>query len=79
MAKAEGVESTIDVLQWWKESAKGIPAWAGAAKKVLVVQPSSGAAKRVFSILNNTFSDQQDKALQDYIETSVILRYNYNK
>ena len=79
LAKAEGVDSTIDVLQWWKESAKGIPAWAEAAKKVLVVQPSSGAAERVFSILNNTFSDQQDKALQDYIETSVILRYNYNK
>ena len=40
-------------------------------------QPSSSAAERVFSIINVSFHDQQDNALQDYIEASVMLQYNY--
>jgi len=53
-----------------------LPAWAAAAKKVLVAQPSSAAAERVFSLLNSTYGDKQDNSLKDYIETSVMLRYN---
>ena len=53
-----------------------LPAWAAAAKKVLVVQPSSAAAERAFSLLNSTFGDKQDNSLKDYIETSIMIRYN---
>ena len=41
-----------------------------------VIQPSSAAAERAFSILNNTFTDRQDNTLQDYLESSVMLQYN---
>uniref|UniRef100_A0A1X7TZ63 HAT C-terminal dimerisation domain-containing protein n=1 Tax=Amphimedon queenslandica TaxID=400682 RepID=A0A1X7TZ63_AMPQE len=78
LAKAEGVSDvTIDVIEWWKGHEKELPAWVAAAKMVLVVQPTLGAAERVFSILNNTFNYQQNNALQDYMEASVIMQYNY--
>ena len=46
------------------------------ACKVALVQPSSSAAERVFSLLTNSFGVQQDLALQDYIECSIMLQYN---
>ncbi len=77
LAKADGVaDVTIDVLQWWKGYENELKAWASTAKKVLVVQPS---AERVFSLLNNTFNEQQDNTLQDYVEASIMLQYNSRK
>ena len=43
-----------------------------SAKKLF----SSAAAERVLSILNQSFGDQQQLALEDYIETSLLLQYN---
>ena len=43
---------------------------------VLLMQPSSAAAERVFSLLKNSFGEQQDNSLQDYIECSMMLQYN---
>ena len=45
-----------------------------AAQRVLVVQPSSASAERVISLLACTFIDQQDRSLEDYIETSLMLQ-----
>ena len=42
-------------------------------KKVLL-QPSSAAAERVFSLLSNGFKENQQNALEDYISTSVMLQ-----
>ena len=44
--------------------------------KYCLIQPLSAAAERVFSLLNNMFNEQQLHALQDYVETAVMLRYN---
>ena len=52
------------------------PHWSALARQVLLVQPSSAAAERVFSLLANSFGDQQNNALQDYVETSIMLQYN---
>ena len=45
-------------------------------KMVLLFQPSSTAAERVFSLLKNSIQEQQFSALEDYIETSIMLQYN---
>ena len=79
LAKSDSLNSSMDIVSWWKQYTHDLPAWSAAAKKVLVVQPSSAAAERVFSILNSTFKEQQQNSLQDYIETSVMLSYNYRK
>ena len=47
--------------------------WSSAVMKVLLVQPSSAAAERVFSILNSTFNDSQEHALVDYLQACVML------
>ena len=48
--------------------------WSGACKTVLLVQPSSEAAERVFSLLENYFNNRQNSSLEDYIETSLMLQ-----
>ena len=53
-----------------------LPNWASAARKVLLVQPSSAASERVFSLLKASFQEQQDGTLQDYLEASLMLQYN---
>ena len=41
-----------------------------------LVAPNSIPPERVFSILNYTFDDDQDRALADYIELSLQLQFN---
>ena len=48
LAKANTVDPQMDVLEWWKDNAEDLPNWSCAAKKVVLTQPSSGAAERVF-------------------------------
>jgi len=57
-----------------KNNIKEIQSRASPVKKILLV-PSSASAERVFSLLS-TLSFQQESALEDYIEASVMIRYN---
>ncbi len=66
LAHAVGVSSDTNPLLWWKEERKYLPFWSDAIRKVLLIQPSSAAAERVFSILNNSFGSSQDLSMQDY-------------
>ena len=50
--------------------------WSSAVRKILLVQPSSAAAERVFSILTTSFGHLQNQSLSDYIELSLMLQYN---
>ena len=76
-AAAEDVSREIDTTKWWKDHQNELPAWAEACKLVLLVQPSSAAAERVFSLLENSFSQRQNSALEDCISLSVMLQYNH--
>ena len=77
LAAAEDVSGTIDTICWWKSHAGELPHWANAFRYVVLVQPCSAASERVFSLLSNTFSTQQEGALEDYIQLSVMLQYNH--
>ena len=77
IAVSEDTSPEVDVMSWWAEHSDELPYWSSAAKMVALIQPSSGAVERVFSILTNTFGTQQDNSLQDYIEASLMLQYNY--
>ncbi len=55
---------------------KKLPTWSSVKADILLVQPSSAAAECVFSLLKASFGPQQDSALNDYIETSLMLQYN---
>ena len=75
-ALTDDVAAEINVLEWWSQHSKEIPSWASACKQILLLQPSSAASERVFSLLQNSFNNRQERALEDYIETSLILQYN---
>ena len=76
LAKAADISPQYDPLQWWRMNSTELPSWSAALRKVLLIQPSSAAAERVFSLLNANFSDQQDHSLQDYVELSLMYQYN---
>ena len=76
LAKAADISPDYDPIQWWKMTSTALPFWSAAVRKVLLIQPSSAAAKRVFSLLNASFIDQQDNCLQDYVELSLMFQYN---
>ena len=42
---------------------EGTP-WSSAFKLVVLVQPSSAAAERVFSLLTSSFTEQQESSLE---------------
>ena len=79
LAKVDGLSPNIDKLEWWKVHENELPYWSAACQLVLLVQPSSAAAERVFSLLSNSFGDQQTSSLEETIETSIMLQYNYRK
>ena len=76
IAAAESVDRDFDPLLFWRRHASQLPTWAEALKRVLLIQPSSAASERVFSLLRNSFGERQNVSLQDYIETSLMLQYN---
>ena len=73
---AQHVAPTVEPLQWWREHKQHLPYWSKAMADVLLVQPSSAVAERVFSMLKASFSHQQDHSLQDYIEASLFIQFN---
>ena len=70
---------TESVLGWYKNHSSEIVAWAGASLIVFLFTPSSAAAERVFSLLKALFGSDQDVALADYIQGSMMVRYNGTK
>ena len=77
LAAAEGVtvSNENEKVDWWAAHRETLPNWAAVVKKLLLIQASSASAERVFSLLS-TFSSQQEHALEDCLESSVMLRYN---
>ena len=69
-------EDAYNTLEWWKINTSVLPHWSQVAKKVFLVQPSSAAAERVFTLLKSSFNEQQDNSLKDYVESSLMLQYN---
>lgn len=77
LAAADGVYLDVDPLQWWGEHREELPVFARVFEKMLLIQPSSAAAERVFSLLKASFDEQQDNALEDYLEAAIMQQYNY--
>ena len=75
LAMAEDTADEIDTLVWWEQHAEKIPSWANACQKIILCQPSSACVERVFSLLKQ-YNDQQQSALEDYIETALMMQYN---
>ncbi len=53
-----------------------LKAWWDGAQLVALVMPSSAAAERVFSLLNNMYSAQQSTILSDTIKLGLYVAFN---
>ena len=53
-----------------------VPAFSYVLRAVLTNAPNSIPPERVFSILNDSFDNDQDSSLADYIELSLQLQFN---
>ena len=67
----------FDLQVWWREAAAKVPSWAYMYMYVLrAVLTDSIPPERCFSILNDTFDDDQTRSSADYIEYSLQSQYN---
>jgi len=69
-------KDTFTLSGFWRASEDKVPAFSYVLRAVLANAPNSIPPERVFSILNDTFDDDQDKALADYIELSLQKQFN---
>lgn len=67
IAASEDVDPDYDHMDFWRSCKEASPSFAAALSKVLLVQLSSAASER-----EESFSDQQYRSLQDYIEASLM-------
>ena len=70
---AEGCESGTNLLAWWPRVSGQIPTWVWACKMMMLCQPSSAAAERVFAVLREAVGEQRQSALEDYQSVSVMV------
>ena len=55
LAAAKGVTASNEgeKVDWWAAHHETLPNWAAVVKKLLLIQPSSASAERVFSLLKH--------------------------
>ena len=63
------------IAQFFASNKALIPEFYSLFRDCALVTASSAGAERVFSLLTNTFGDQQLNCLEDYIETALMLQY----
>ena len=79
VAKSSEVKEQMDaesLWAWWIKSPKELKGWRLFARRAALLQPSSAAAERVFSMLENLMSDNQSNSLGDRVEGALMMRYN---
>jgi hAT family C-terminal dimerisation region len=76
-AAFDDVAPEVDLCTFWKSREQTLPFFFALFCRVCLMQPSSASCERVFSILTHFFDGQREHALQDYVETCIMLRYNH--
>jgi hypothetical protein len=54
-----------DLWEWWVNRVDDLPRMKFILQIATIMQPSSAAAERVFSMVQALFNDNQDQALED--------------
>lgn len=67
---------SFDIRAWWLSVKEKLPGFFQVLRALLTHAPNSAPPERLFSILNNTFGDQQTRAYEDYIEFSLMKQFN---
>jgi len=65
-----------DMWSFWRHYQLRLPVWYKLACNVALIMTSSASVERLFSLYDGRFGDQQQGALEDYRESSIMLHYN---
>ena len=74
--KDDNKTDTFDLQLWWLEARTDLPSTFQIMRAVLTHAPNSIPPERCFSILADSFDEDQECAYADYMETSVQLQFN---
>lgn len=74
--RCDKIVDSFDIHAWWKANMAELPHFSYVLRGVLCHSTNSCPAEWVFSILNDSFGDDQSSSYQDYIELSCRLQYN---
>ena len=69
----------FSISSWWESKILELPNTVEVLRAVLTNSPNSIPPERLFSILNNSFGDDQDRALADSLHgvlTPATVEYN---
>jgi hypothetical protein len=74
----EGEKPMEFIVRFWQVHSPQLkcPSLSKLVRYGMTVQVSSAAAERVFSFLKSNFNDKQEGALADYVQLSLMLRFN---
>lgn len=76
----QNVDVTADQLwSFWKSSSLNIPSWFSATCEVALIMPSSSCVERIFALYNALFTNNQQSALEDMKQASVMIKFNENQ
>ena len=75
VAKAADVniDSHGEILKWWKQNVTNLPKWSTAAQNVSWFSHHLPLQNVLFLLLKASFKGQQELALQDYMQASLML------
>jgi hypothetical protein len=65
-----------ELLTFWSRNARHVPAWICAARIFCLLQPSSAAAERAFSIWRTSVGDQQVVTLEDRQKVTMQIKFS---
>ena len=71
-----GLDLTGDAAKKYKASAGKYPTWRWVVRVLLLIQPSSAAAERVFSLMRRNFNSENLQSKLDIIEATLMVQYN---
>lgn len=64
------------ILRFWLLHKNQLPGFSIFVRYAYTIAPSSASVERVFSILKASFGSQQNLAIEDYIQASLMYQYN---
>ena len=69
-------KDSFNLKRWWLGNCGDLPAWVIVMRAVLTNFPNSCPPERVFSILEDSFDDDQRRAYEDYLQLSLMTQFN---
>lgn len=75
LSAAGGVATDCDIVEFWNSHRTDLPYWSALFTGVGLLQPSSAAAERVFSMVTSSFGSLLD-ASEEHMEAAIMTRAN---